>query len=126
MVAIASLNNDKTTAVVEGHGNDTTELEQIIPNNATDTDLKEPSADQGELKSDNGKLQTVASKKSIRFYAIIAALAFSNLLTALEATVTSTALPTITAELGGGELFIWVVNGYFLTQYVQQLTPTTR
>lgn len=61
-----------------------------------------------------------ATKKSIRFFAIIAALALSGLLTSLEATITSTALPTITADLGGADLYIWVVNGFYLTQYVER------
>ena len=60
-----------------------------------------------------------STPKSFGFYAIIAALSLTGLLTALEATITSTALPTITAVLGGGDLFIWVINGYYLTMLVQ-------
>jgi len=55
--------------------------------------------------------------KSFGFWAIIVALCLTGLLTALEATITSTALPTIAAVLGSGELFIWVINGYYLTMY---------
>ena len=57
-------------------------------------------------------------KKTIAFWSIIVALAFAGLLTALEATIVSTALPTIINVLGGGELYIWTVNIYFLTTYV--------
>ncbi|KAI2882623.1 hypothetical protein CBS11852_9627 [Aspergillus niger] len=60
--------------------------------------------------------QPATTKKSVRFFAIIAALALSGLLTSLEATITSTALPTITADLGGASLYVWVVNGFYLTQ----------
>lgn len=56
------------------------------------------------------------TKKSFGFYAIIVALALTNLLTSLEQTITSTALPTVTADLGGASLYVWVVNGYYLTQ----------
>ena len=63
--------------------------------------------------------QPAATKKSVRFFAIIVALALSGLLTSLETTITSTALPTITAGLGGADLYIWVVNGFYLTQYVE-------
>lgn len=56
-----------------------------------------------------------AAKKSFAFYAIILSLALTSLLTALEATIVSTALPTIVADLGSGHLFVWVVNGYYLT-----------
>lgn len=58
---------------------------------------------------------TTESKKGLRFWMIVVALSFTSLLTALEATVTSTALPSIIADLGGGDLYIWAVNGYFLT-----------
>lgn len=50
-----------------------------------------------------------------RFWAILVALSFISLLTSLEATVTSTVLPSIVADLGGGDNYIWVSNAYFLT-----------
>ena len=65
-----------------------------------------------------------AQKKSLRFYAIIVALSFTGLLTALEATITSTALPTIIDVLGGADLYIWVVNVYFLTMYILSPLPS--
>lgn len=55
-----------------------------------------------------------ALNRDLRFWAILLAIGFSGLLSALEATITSTALPTVIAELGGGDLYIWAVNGYFL------------
>ena len=55
-------------------------------------------------------------KRSWRFWAIFASLAVTGLLSAVEGTVTTTALPTIVADLGGGELYIWAANGYFLTR----------
>jgi hypothetical protein len=64
--------------------------------------------------------QDVAAKESKpqkkgSFWVVIMALALTGLLTALEATITSTALPTIIGALGGEYLYIWVVNVYFLT-----------
>lgn len=50
-----------------------------------------------------------------RFWAIIAVLSIISLLTSLEATVTSTVMPTIVADLGGGDNYIWISNAYFLT-----------
>ena len=61
------------------------------------------------------KPTTTESKKGLRFWMIVVALSVTSLLTAMEATITSTALPTIIADLGGGDLYIWAVNGYFLT-----------
>ncbi|KID73297.1 Efflux pump FUS6 [Metarhizium brunneum] len=55
-----------------------------------------------------------ALNRDLRFWAILLAIGFSGLLSALEATITSTTLPTVIAELGGGDLYIWAVNGYFL------------
>jgi len=60
------------------------------------------------------KPTTTESRKGLRFWMIVVALSFTSLLTALEATITSTALPSIIADLGGGDLYIWAVNGYFL------------
>jgi hypothetical protein len=54
-------------------------------------------------------------QKGPRFWAIIVVLSLISLLTSLEATVTSTVMPSLVADLGGGENFIWVSNAYFLT-----------
>ena len=54
-------------------------------------------------------------EKGPRFWAIIVVLSLISLLTSLEATVTSTVMPSIIVDLGGGENFIWVTNAYFLT-----------
>lgn len=58
---------------------------------------------------------TQANLNSPRFWAILIALGFTGLLTALDATITSTALPSIVADLGGGDLYIWAIDGYLLT-----------
>lgn len=57
--------------------------------------------------------------KNVRFWAILVAISFSGLLAALEATITSTALPTVIADLGGGDIYVWAVNGYFLAMQVE-------
>ena len=67
---------------------------------------------------DSVETKQPATSKSLRFFAIIVSLSFTGLLTALEATITSTALPTIINELGGTHLYVWVVNVYFLTMFV--------
>jgi hypothetical protein len=53
-------------------------------------------------------------RKGPRFWAILFVLALISLLTSLEATVTSTVLPSIVADLDGGEDYIWISNAYFL------------
>lgn len=59
-------------------------------------------------------------KRGIRIWAVMLALCVTQLLNAFEGTVTSTALPTIVADLGGGGEFIWASSGYFLTSTVFQ------
>lgn len=49
-----------------------------------------------------------------RFWAIIATLAVIGLLSALENTVVTTALPFIATQLDLGDDFIWVTNAFFL------------
>ncbi|KAI8263458.1 Efflux pump FUS6 [Colletotrichum sp. SAR 10_77] len=42
------------------------------------------------------------------------------LLTGLDASILATSLPTIVSDLHGGALYIWTMNGYFLTTAVVQ------
>ena len=102
-----------------------TTLEATPSHPTTDpgVDKNNPSADpdnvSGEtVDSPRSKSTDPSFKKDIRFWAIVMALNFTSLLTALEATITSTALPSIIANLGGGDLYIWAVEGYFLAMYV--------
>lgn len=52
-----------------------------------------------------------------RFWAIILTCAVIGLLSALENTVVTTALPDIITELAMGENYVWVTNVFFLTGY---------
>ena len=53
-----------------------------------------------------------------RFWAIIISLGVTNLLGALENTVVTTSAPTIVADLGLGEKYIWITNAFFLCRSV--------
>ncbi|GJC90832.1 efflux pump FUS6 [Colletotrichum liriopes] len=59
-------------------------------------------------------------KRDWRFWALLASISLAGLLTALEGTITSTALPSIVNELGGGHLYIWIVNGYLFAMTAMQ------
>lgn len=83
--------------------------------NRSDIAADTTAADESNQTSDPSETKP-KTKKTFGFYAIIVALALTSLLTSLEATITFTALPTITAGLGGASLYVWVVNGYYLTQ----------
>ena len=53
--------------------------------------------------------------KTWRFWAIIASLMITGLISALEGTIITSALPTITDALSGGNAYIWVPNAYLLS-----------
>lgn len=55
-------------------------------------------------------------KHGWRFWAIFFGLAVTALISGMEGVILSTALPTISRDLGPGENYSWVVNAYFLTR----------
>ena len=112
--------NNNNTAALAGEYTSPDEREETTASSIHKSSSKETAVNEGDEGGDEKEPQPAATKKSIRFFAIIAALALSGLLTSLEATITSTALPTITADLGGADLYIWIVNGFYLTQYVER------
>lgn len=111
-------NNNNNTAALAGEYISGDKREQTTASSVHGRFSKETAIDQGDKRENDKEPQPAATKKSVRFFAIVAALALSGLLTSLEAIITSTALPTITADLGGADLYIWIVDGFYLTQYV--------
>jgi MFS family permease len=65
------------------------------------------------------ELATKPTKRA-RFWIIFVANGLTAILTALEATIVSTALPDIVASLRGGNSYVWVANGYLLAMYESQ------
>lgn len=55
------------------------------------------------------------AKRSLRFWAIMVSLMITGLMSSIEGTIITSALPTITRALGGGNLYIWVPNAFFLS-----------
>jgi hypothetical protein len=53
-------------------------------------------------------------KKGARFWLILLSLSICAAVTALDGTIITTTLPSITAALGGGEEYVWVSGSYFL------------
>lgn len=64
-----------------------------------------------------GENDSASFKRDWRFWMIFSGLTLSALLSALEGSIVSTALPTISAELDSGENYVWIINIYFLTWY---------
>lgn len=69
-------------------------------------------------KTDHADEQPACHTKGWRFWATFPALCLTSMLAAVESTVTSTALPSITKALGAGDLYVWFANSYFLTSTV--------
>lgn len=53
--------------------------------------------------------------RDFRFYAVLGGLLLAALLSFLEGSTMSTALPTIAADLNLGPTYVWVADSYFLT-----------
>lgn len=91
------------------------------------TSAEMASSDQGEIKA-SGEPQSPLPEVSQpaargwRFWAIFIPMCVAVLLNAIESTVTSTALPRITADLEAGDLYVWVMNSFLLARFV---TPRT-
>ena len=81
------------------------------PRSSTSSSNKIMSSTETETREDN---PPKAASKDWRFWTVLVAISLASLLTALEATITSTALPSIVGDLGGGHLYVWAVNGYLL------------
>lgn len=63
---------------------------------------------------DNAAVKAKDTTHTWRFWAILASLSITGLLSAIEGTIITSALPTIVADLGGGELYLWIANAFFL------------
>ncbi|KAK2809160.1 hypothetical protein FQN50_003995 [Emmonsiellopsis sp. PD_5] len=81
------------------------------PQHENDSDEAHPEV---EKSIQPGPEDTAQPRKSWRFWAIIISLSLTGLCSALEGTIITSALPTITETLGGGNAYIWVPNAYFL------------
>ncbi|OKL60115.1 hypothetical protein UA08_04632 [Talaromyces atroroseus] len=81
---------------------------------------EEAFASSSEKETRDGTISKLQFVKGFRFWAILASVSVTSLLTSLEATIVSTALPTIITELHGANKYIWVSSGYLLTMTTLQ------
>ncbi|KAG5798393.1 hypothetical protein H9Q69_002541 [Fusarium xylarioides] len=65
-------------------------------------------------KSPSSDPQPEPSKKGARFWLIFVAISLTTFLAALDTSIISTALPTITADLGSESLYVWIIDAYLL------------
>jgi hypothetical protein len=66
----------------------------------------------------NSEQQDDGPSRDWRFWAILLPLCIASILVALEGTVVSTALPSIEDEIRTGDLYVWLINGYYVALYV--------
>lgn len=64
--------------------------------------------------ADTGEQGPLVVKKNLRFWLVVAALAVTCLLAALEITIVSTGTATVVAELGGQNSYSWMAGSYLL------------
>ncbi|PVI01659.1 MFS general substrate transporter [Periconia macrospinosa] len=64
--------------------------------------------------------ETPISSRSWQFWAVFPGLCFASFLTAFDASVVFTALPTIVEQLNAAENYIWIINAYTLAMTVVQ------
>ncbi|MCJ1261276.1 hypothetical protein MMC22_001140 [Lobaria immixta] len=68
-----------------------------------------------EPSADNQEQTAEKAHYGRRFWSIFTGLSLTALLSALDGSIVSTAVPTIVGDLNAGENYIWVINIYFLT-----------
>lgn len=106
------------TTFVPSQGFESKDAKEVTPDhqNITQTSTLDAISDGPRISAKLTNDGKPKSRYTWRFWAIIAALCVTGLLSAVEGTVPSTALPSIIDDLEGGNLYIWVVNAYFLTR----------
>ncbi|KAI1199440.1 MFS general substrate transporter [Nemania serpens] len=74
------------------------------------------------LTTTSEETQAAAAKsvKDIWFWGIFASLCLLSFISALDVSIITTALPKITAEIGGGEEFVWIANSFIVASAVLQ------
>ena len=98
-------------------GDYTTALETAPCAPSSELARQEPVLSDGSLDEAEDENTSGGAPRGFQFWAIIASLCVTGLLSALENTVVTTSLPTIVHELKLGDSYIWVTNVFFLTRY---------
>ncbi|RYP35231.1 hypothetical protein DL767_003897 [Monosporascus sp. MG133] len=82
------------------------------------------SEDQARAEQPNGQDSALANQpgekavnqaRGWRFYAMFGSLCVTSLLSAIDATIVSTVLPSIVSELKAESLYVWALNAFFLS-----------
>jgi EmrB/QacA subfamily drug resistance transporter len=60
------------------------------------------------------------TQRGVKFWGIIAALCLLSFISALDVAIITTALPTITSQIGGETQYVWIANSFVLASSVLQ------
>ncbi|KAK3293114.1 major facilitator superfamily domain-containing protein [Chaetomium fimeti] len=74
---------------------------------------------QKELVAAEDKTQ-VTVKRGVRFWGTFVALCCLSFISALDVAIVTTALPTVTAAIGGAEQYVWIANSFVVASCVLQ------
>ena len=66
------------------------------------------------------KIEAPSVPHSWRFWCLFAALCLISFISAIDATIITTAPPTITREIGGEEQYVWIANSFVLASTAPQ------
>ncbi|KAI1656232.1 major facilitator superfamily domain-containing protein [Daldinia decipiens] len=70
--------------------------------------------------STDGETASKPPAKGLRFWGIFASVCLLSFISALDVSIITTALPTITAEIGGAEQYVWIANSFIVASSVLQ------
>lgn len=65
--------------------------------------------------SNNMTVNSVSTSKGLQFWLVFTSIAVASFLAALDTSIISTALPTISAALRSEESYVWIIDAYLLT-----------
>lgn len=64
--------------------------------------------------------ESPSTAHSLRFWCLFAALCLISFISSIDATIITTALPTITREIGGEEQYVWIANSFVFASTAPQ------
>jgi hypothetical protein len=69
---------------------------------------------------EDGDVSTSEAPKTWRFWLVFVSLCFTSLSTSLDATIITTALPTVVKSIGGQDHYVWIGDSFLLASTVVQ------
>lgn len=76
--------------------------------------------DRREAASSDEKPAAQSASHPVQFWIIIASLSLLAFVSALDAMIVTTALPTITQDIGGATQYVWIANSFVIASTVLQ------